>query len=417
MITDQQKSVLGCIFLSSKYTIGLCVKAGVQSHWFDAEARKLYDQSLDRYVNGKDTDARILLNGATSDEVAFVNTCLEAASTVTHAQWYIEELQKEVLANDALILADQVRIQMEHGVEDVQEFVESTARKWGDLVLHDNRELTDEEVGAQLLDRWESPDRDSDRITWPLSVLNEAIGTIEQEFVFLAAQPSVGKTALMLQMCDTLGNPHAPYPMITSLASLESPASMIQPRRIGRVGQINAWKLKNGYGKPGDFVLARETNKHLSKYRTRFHYAGMNLEQIRAWATREKAAGSRLLVIDNMKHVRMGGAGRCSTPELFMRTSMGLKNIRDDIGLPMIVLHHLNKDGDMAWSTDIERDADVVLYLSENEERSIKAMESNNWQGMDVVNLEVRKNRDGARYITKHLNFIKGFQEFKEMAE
>ena len=415
MITPNQMAVLGCVFLNSKHVIGLCVKAGAQSHWFDGEARKLYDFAMERYVNGKDTDSLIATRNATTAVMDLADACLEAVETITYAQHYIEELGLEVLENEALILADQTRLLVEGGVGNIQEFVESTARKWGDLVLNDTREFTDEEVGAQLLDRWESPDRDADRITWPLPSLNEAIGTLEQEYVFLAASPSVGKTALMLQMCDTLGHLHNPNSMITSVASLESPASMIQPRRIGRVAGVNTWKLKNGYGKPGDFVLARETNKLLTKFKTRFHYSGMNLDQIRAWATREKAAGSRLLVIDNMKHVRMN-AGRSSTPELFMKTSMGLKHIRDDIGLPMIVLHHLNKDGDMAWSTDIERDADIVLYLSENEEMSIKATEANGYHGMDVVNLEVRKNRDGARYITKHLNFVKGFQEFKEMA-
>ena len=94
-----------------------------------------------------------------------------------------------------------------------------------------------------------------------------------------------------------------------------------------------------------------------------------------------------------------------------------MKELRDDLGIAMIVLHHLNKDDQMAWSSDIKRDADIMFFIKENEARTIKATEANSWQPMDVVKIELEKSRDGGRYLQWDVEFIKQYQDFKDLKQ
>jgi replicative DNA helicase len=412
MITQAQKSVIGCILLDSESVMPLCVNAEVKADWFHGDAAKMYQIAIDRYIEGKPTNAVSGIQGLSDEAHILATACIDAVNTVAHAGYDIDVLRNEVVMDQAAILAEAIVKEASKGVVDVNGFIEKTARSWSDLIINQQDQETEVEVGLRLIDRWQDPETHKDRITWPLPSLNEIIGVLEKDFVFIAAEPSVGKTAIMLMMCDTLGDPGRGNSMTTSFASLESPADTIVTRRVGRIARLNMWQLKNGLANAAEYELARKVTKQLPQFKTRMHYQGMSLEQIRAWAFREKAAGSRLLVIDNMKHVRMDDKGR-STPEVFMLASMGLKHIRDDVGLPMIVLHHLAKNGDMAWSSDIERDADIVCYLKENSSMSSEPTAKN--PGQFVVDWEVRKNRDGGRYITRHLNFIKGFQDFRDL--
>jgi len=43
--------------------------------------------------------------------------------------------------------------------------------------------------------------------------------------------------------------------------------------------------------------------------------------------------------------------------------SLKLKELRDMLGMAVVVLHHLNDDLKASWSRDIERDADIIVNL------------------------------------------------------
>ena len=139
------------------------------------------------------------------------------------------------------------------------------------------------------------------------------------------------------------------------------------------------------------------------------------MDQLLAWAKCEKKAGSKILAIDNMRHIRPGQK-YASPVEQFRDLSVRLKWIRDDTGLPLIVLHHLTDDLDVSWSRDIRRDADILLYLIENETYSIKPTQENQWTEKSVIDFEVRKNREGLRGFKVLGEFDKKRQTFTEYA-
>jgi replicative DNA helicase len=169
---------------------------------------------------------------------------------------------------------------------------------------------------------------------------------------------------------------------------------------------LQGWPEGNS---PAVFAAARAAAEKIKSLPIAIDDAGMTTDQIRAFGQMEKARGARLLIVDNMKHIRYRSKG--STTEQFREVAQELKWIRDDLDMPLIVLHHLNKDGDVSWSDDIRRDADLLLFLS-IDKSSIPYTPENHWCGRTIINIDCEKARDGRRNFSVQSEFLPQFQTF-----
>jgi hypothetical protein len=135
-------------------------------------------------------------------------------------------------------------------------------------------------------------------------------------------------------------------------------------------------------------------------------------EQLIAWGIAEKRAGSRLLIVDNMKHIRTTSKYN-SLPELFRELSLKAKRLRDETKLPVIMLHHTNEDGDVSWSKDIKRDVDILITMTKDEDLSVTPAVPGD-QAIDFVRFKIDKNRDGQAGLSVPVRFRKEIQTFVE---
>lgn len=409
MVTDAQKAVLGTIMLDSRRVVKVCMEMGVEDNWFDPAIRPYYLKALDLFMRGKIVDLR------TIDEVVdayneLLNSCIDIASTSSHAEYFIQELEKEHLKSEAKFAAIRQQDELEREGVDIHSFLAKTRQDWADL---GNSEGDQEEslltVGERVIERWTSPLDATGIVSWPLEQLRTNIGRITDEVIYLAASESTGKTALALQMLLYNGK----NGVEGSMASLESSVDRVLPRLIAQHANLNTWSLNQGRGTAGEIQAAKDAIKYLDSLPMHLTNQSMDMDQLALWATVQANNGSKFLIIDNMKHIRSRHAS--GTIERFMELSMRLKWLRDDIGIPIVILHHLNDQGDVSWSKDIKRDADILLYMTINEERTIKPSQENDFIGMWVNDIEVRKNRDADAGYCLPVNFVKQFQFFKDM--
>ena len=407
-ITTAQMSVLGSILLDSKRSMRICVDNEVEASMFWDEAKKIYEVSLARYSENKITDLATV-----GDELANVAAeCVDNTPTVAHLEYYIEELKKEYMHFQAVLLAMKTKDNMERGVDNIEEFIESTAKKWSGIIINEKEERDTADVGLDQIDKWQNPPPEMPTITWHLECLQKAIGYVTDDFMFLAAHPSVGKTSFALQWAVHLAT--KPEPVAVSIASLESGPGRIAPRFMSIIGSVNSWRLKNRLGTDSEYDDARAAMKQYKDLPIRISYNSMSAQQLKAWGQREKALGAQLLIVDNLRHIRESERNM-GMVEKFTKNSMAMKELRDDTGLPTMVLHHLNKEDGMSWCSDAEKDADIILIMKEAPTKCIEA--SKNGPELWRVDLEINKNRDGQRYLNFYPQFIKQYGHWKDMAE
>jgi replicative DNA helicase len=196
-------------------------------------------------------------------------------------------------------------------------------------------------------------------------------GLHESELIIVAARPSVGKTALALDL--TLSAARAGKGVL--YCSLEMGADQLGDRALSSVGKIPHEQIRTG--KLTDEAWPRLTSALTRLNELKLHIdddAGMTLAALRARARRvdRETGGLGLIVVDYLQ-LMTPPKSENRTQEI-SALSRGLKLLAKDMRVPVIVLSQLNRDlerrankrpmmSDLRESGAIEQDADVILML------------------------------------------------------
>ncbi|MEW6414750.1 MAG: replicative DNA helicase [Pseudomonadota bacterium] len=212
------------------------------------------------------------------------------------------------------------------------------------------------------------------------------------QMVILAARPSVGKTALALNIADHVASTGAPVLFFTMEMTGQELAMRLMASRSGvpmsdmRSGTASqdGWRqLSSVCADTADVPLFIDDRP------------GITVAYARAKARKVKRQhGLGLIVVDYLQ--LMKGQGENRTQEVG-GISRGLKGLAKELRVPLVALAQINRAvesrtdkrpqmSDLRESGDIEADADVIMMLHRND--------GPEWQ--DLISLVVRKNRNGA---------------------
>jgi replicative DNA helicase len=248
------------------------------------------------------------------------------------------------------------------------------------------------------------------------------------ELVVVAARPSLGKTALALNIAAHAAIEHH---KTVGLFSLEMSKESLVTRLLCSEAEIDSHRFRTGFvdrDREG-----REWNK-ITRALGRLAEAPLFIEdtpalsimQIRAKARRLKAErGLDLLIVDYLQLCTGHGRFENRTQEVSF-ISRGLKSIAKELRIPVVALSQLSRApeqrqgqrpqlSDLRESGSIEQDADVVVFIY----RSPKSAEEDDDQAQKGRGVEVKlivgKQRNGPTGDVSVV-FIKPYAKFKNMA-
>lgn len=239
------------------------------------------------------------------------------------------------------------------------------------------------------------------------------------ELIILAARPSVGKTALALNIAQNVAINDKKSVIIFTLEML---AEQVVPRMIASVGQIEAFKLKNGNLENKDW--SRVTSAMATLADTNIYIAdttNITVGDIKAKSRRVKAQDPNLalIVIDYLTLIsgmsRYSGQRQQEVSEI----SRALKALALELQIPILALAQLSRAlearedkrpilSDLRESGQIEQDADIVAFLYRDDYHNKEVSTPDNISKIEVI---LRKNRNGSTG-TAELLFKKNTQSF-----
>ena len=415
MKIDTQQIIIGAIISKGKLVMGKCSEVGMTPDWFTGDMKLCYAAAMDMFASGKPIDSYTIQKRVEGSMQSFVTDSgrwMDMLPTMAHLAHYIESAVNE----HKLDLAhEQLQVSQERldgcSAEAANEVIATIQGEWSRIGVANAKEQPFADVAVDLVNEWKQPKTEAEKnaVLWPTDMLNRFIGPLDDEFIIIGARPSVGKTAFIIQWA--LMNAQRGVP--SAIASLESSAKRVAMRSIAYLGNVNTLDLKRKEASDHDMQKAERARDELVTLPIVVVDSGMTVEQIRAFGMAQKAAGARILFIDNSKHIRP--SRKYDSPvQQFRDMSMHCKWIRDDLGIPVVLLHHLNKDLGLSWSDDIERDADIILLKLKNEEHSQQPCRDNNWMGRDIVDWDLKKNREGKGNTSLLGEFIKDTQRFRD---
>ena len=250
--------------------------------------------------------------------------------------------------------------------------------------------------------------------------LDEMTGGLHAgELVILAARPSMGKTALALNIAQHVAS-QPNEKQTVAVFSLEMSRESLLTRMICAGARVDQQKFRAGY-------LNQDERRRLAKTASELVQAplyiddtsGTHMMDIHAKLRRLKAEhGLALVVIDYLQ--LMSGRGRYENRNQEISTiSRGLKLLAKDLKVPMLVLSQLNRApetrpgdhrpqlSDLRESGSIEQDADLVAFIFREE---VYKQEDERLKGL--AELLVAKQRNGPTGKV-NLVFLKEFTKFE----
>ena len=245
-------------------------------------------------------------------------------------------------------------------------------------------------------------------------------GFQEKNLIVVAARPSVGKTALMLNH----GERHALNGGVVAIFSLEMAKEELLKRKISSMGKIDGHKMRNPktYFNADDWTnyqKALATLSHMKIYI--YDKSGQTVSYIRSKVRqlRRKYPNEQILVmIDYLQLIR--------TEERYERKDIeigeitrSLKELAKEESVPVYLLSQLSRAvttrqdkrpimSDIRDSGSVEQDADVIMFLHRDDYYD-RDSESDN-----IIEIIIAKQRNGAVGIIKML-YLKEFNRFVEL--
>ena len=243
------------------------------------------------------------------------------------------------------------------------------------------------------------------------------------DLVILAARPSMGKTALAVNIAEHVALNEG---MPVALFSMEMGAAQLAIRIVGSVGRIDQSRLRTGklqqdeWGRFTD-VLERlkEVPLHIDES------SGLTSSELRANARRlaRREGKLGLIVVDYLQLMSgsSGGSDENRATELG-EISRGLKMLAKELQCPVIALSQLNRSvetrpdkrpmmSDLRESGAIEQDADIIMFIYRDDYYTKEASKE-----PGVAEIIIAKQRNGPTG-TVRLSFLKPLTRFESLAQ
>ena len=197
------------------------------------------------------------------------------------------------------------------------------------------------------------------------------------DLVIVAGRPSMGKTALALNMAEHVAL-DAGLPV--GIFSMEMAASQLAMRLLGAIGKLDQHKLRTGRLAEDDWRRLTDAVGRLSEAPIQIdETAALNALELRARARRlhRQYGQLGLIVVDYLQLMSAASHGENRATEI-SEISRSLKALAKELNVPVVALSQLNRSleqrpnkrpvmSDLRESGAIEQDADLILFIYRDE--------------------------------------------------
>lgn len=246
-------------------------------------------------------------------------------------------------------------------------------------------------------------------------------GLQKTDLIILAARPSMGKTAFVLNLARNVA---VLEEKLVAIFSLEMGCEQLSMRLLTAEARVNSEKLKSGTIGAQDWERVTEAAGVISQAPIYIDDTpNISVMEIRAKCRRLKADRELgLIIVDYLQLMRGSGTTGDRRDLEIAEISRSLKGLAKEMDVPVIALSQLNRMleqraekrpllSDLRESGSLEQDADIVAFIYRDE---VYNKDENN-PNKGKAEIIVAKNRNGA-VGTAHLTFIGKYTRFENAA-
>ena len=241
-------------------------------------------------------------------------------------------------------------------------------------------------------------DKETSGLATGFYALDKKLGGLKKsDLIILAARPSMGKTALAMNMAAKVARQNT-----VLVFSLEMSRWQLAWRFYSADSHVNATRIQNRTLTQGEVSALVNSLEQLAELKLHFDdTSSITLTEIKMKARRIKRKfGLDLIILDYLQLVECGKRYAGNRVQEVSELSRGLKGLARELDIPILALSQLSRNvemraekrpqlSDLRESGSIEQDADIVLFLYREEYY-------NREEPSNIAELIIAKNRNGA---------------------
>src|ERR1700722_7691068 len=424
---DAEQCLLASMMLD-KEMIGMAVQIIDRDSYFQADHQIIFDVLVKLYDQNRPVDAIIVRDELAKRQLleevggsAYLGEILNKVPSAAHGEHYAKIVREKALLRQ-LIAASNDILRDAYAPHDQAELVldkaekrifDIASKKVGESTVHM------EKVLHEVFETIES--RGQRGIETGFLELDDMLNGLENgEMAIVAARPSMGKTALAMNIIEHVA---ADYLLPCAIFSLEMSKQQLAQRMLCSRGQIDAHKLRKGLLNSQEYTKLATVVGELAKAPIWVDDSpGLTPLELRAKARRLKLQHDvKLIMLDYMQ--LMDNPGPENRQQQISEISRNIKAVARDLNIPVIALSQLNRasegrDGhkprmsDLRESGSIVQDADVVMILHRGD---YYKMSEPDFQPDNIAEIIIAKQRNGPTGTIK-LTFLNKTVRFENLS-
>ena len=410
---DAEASLLGAVLIDSDAIVKIAdtVKS---SDFYDERHKQIFEQVRNLYDKHSPIDVLTLTDQLRSagylDTVggaAYLTELTNYVPTAAHVEQYADIVAQKALRR-RLIKASQNIVGLGYDEEkNLRELIEEAETNLFQISQqHIGQDVISlENILSESFERLDELHKDKGKVrgvpTGFKDLDNILAGLQRSDLFVLAARPSMGKTALSLNLAHNIAV-NANEPVL--VFSLEMSKEQLVDRLLSMESGVDAWALRTGNLTDADFEKIGHAMGELSEAKIFIDDTpSITVSDLRTKARREAHKHKLgLIIVDYLQ--LMSGGGKFGSDgnrvQEISEISRGLKGIARELGVPLIALSQLSRSvesrspqipqlADLRESGSIEQDADVVAFIYREEYYKPDTDRKN------ITDILIKKHRNG----------------------
>ncbi|HET7320627.1 MAG TPA: replicative DNA helicase [Candidatus Saccharimonadales bacterium] len=389
--TDAEASLLGAILIDSDAIVKIADSI-TASDFFDKRHERIYEAVVQLYEKRKAIDVLTLSDQLKNNGYlelvggpAYLAELTNFVPTAAHAEQYADIIAQKAMRR-RLISASQDMASLGYDeAKGLKELIEEAETRLFEVSQQHVKQsvVSLETILTESFDRLDDLHKDKKKLrgipTGFRDLDNILAGLQRSDLFILAARPSMGKTALALNLAHNVAV-DAKEPVL--VFSLEMSKEQLVDRLLAMESGVDAWALRTGNLTDADFEKIGQAMGTLSEAPMFIDDTpGITVSDLRTKARRE--AHQRplgLIIVDYLQLMSGGGrfSGEGNRVQEISEISRGLKGVARELNVPLVAMSQLSRSvesrspqipqlADLRESGSIEQDADVVAFIYREE--------------------------------------------------
>ncbi len=430
--TDAEASLLGSVLIDTDAIVKIADAITAQD-FYDQRHARVYEALVALYEKRSPIDVLTLadqLKGSGFLDMvggpAFLAELTNYVPTASHVEQYAEIVAQKALRRRLIAASHDVAELSQDETKSLKELIEEAETRLFEVSQQHVKQtiVGIDEILTSSFERLDDLHKDKKKIrgipTGYKDMDDTLAGLQRSDLFILAARPSMGKTAFVLNLAHNVAV-DAKEPVI--IFSLEMSKEQLVDRLLSMQSGVDAWALRTGNLTDNDFERLGEAMGVLGESPIYIDDTpGITVADLRTKARREAHMRKPGLIIVDYLQLMSGGsrfAGEGNRVQEISEISRGLKGVARELDVPLIALSQLSRSvesrtpqipqlSDLRESGSIEQDADIVAFIYREDYYNPETERKN------ITDILIKKHRNGAlRNI--ELYFDKDKQRFRSI--